>query len=66
MSVHTVEYLSAPFEQKGKWHLGTKDEFMPMAHGFDSYYGIPYSVDMGQSAWYGDTIGVRFTSFSIK
>jgi arylsulfatase A len=22
-----------------------------MAHGFDSYYGVPYSVDMGQSAW---------------
>ena len=35
----------------GKWHLGTKPQFMPTGHGFDHYYGIPYSVDMGQSAW---------------
>ncbi|CAH8282427.1 arylsulfatase A [Mariniflexile fucanivorans] len=30
----------------GKWHLGDKDEYMPTANGFDSYYGIPYSNDM--------------------
>ena len=28
----------------GKWHLGTKDEYMPTSHGFDQYFGIPYSV----------------------
>lgn len=31
----------------GKWHLGDQPEFLPMAQGFDSYYGIPYSNDMG-------------------
>ena len=25
---------------------------MPVAHGFDEYYGIPYSVDMGESVWH--------------
>lgn len=30
----------------GKWHLGHRPEFLPTAHGFDSYYGIPYSNDM--------------------
>eukprot|EP00899_Mesostigma_viride_P019499 jgi/Mesvir1/27550/Mv07304-RA.1 len=31
----------------GKWHLGTLPEYMPTAHGFDQYYGVPYSIDMG-------------------
>lgn len=30
----------------GKWHLGDQPEFMPTRHGFDYYYGIPYSNDM--------------------
>ena len=30
----------------GKWHLGHLPDFLPMQHGFDSYYGIPYSNDM--------------------
>jgi len=30
----------------GKWHLGHLPEFLPLAHGFDSYWGIPYSNDM--------------------
>ena len=30
----------------GKWHLGHLPEFLPMRHGFDYYYGIPYSNDM--------------------
>jgi arylsulfatase A-like enzyme len=30
----------------GKWHLGHKEEFLPTAQGFDSYYGLPYSNDM--------------------
>ncbi|MGM0531639.1 MAG: sulfatase family protein [Bacteroidota bacterium] len=30
----------------GKWHLGHKSPFLPTDHGFDSYYGIPYSNDM--------------------
>ncbi len=30
----------------GKWHLGHHPEFLPLEHGFDDYYGIPYSNDM--------------------
>jgi arylsulfatase A-like enzyme len=31
----------------GKWHLGTAPQFWPPTrHGFDSFYGIPYSHDM--------------------
>lgn len=30
----------------GKWHLGHLPQFLPMQHGFDSYFGLPYSNDM--------------------
>lgn len=30
----------------GKWHLGDRLPFLPTCHGFDYYYGIPYSNDM--------------------
>jgi arylsulfatase A len=30
----------------GKWHLGDLPEFMPLNHGFDEYFGLPYSNDM--------------------
>ena len=30
----------------GKWHLGDQESFLPTRHGFDSYFGIPYSNDM--------------------
>ncbi len=30
----------------GKWHLGSAADFLPTRHGFDSYFGIPYSNDM--------------------
>jgi arylsulfatase A-like enzyme len=33
----------------GKWHLGHLPPFLPMAQGFDSYYGIPYSNDMNNN-----------------
>lgn len=33
----------------GKWHLGHLEEHLPTNHGFDSYYGIPYSNDMDRS-----------------
>ena len=36
-------YATAAF---GKWHLGHHPKFLPTNHGFDHYYGIPYSNDM--------------------
>ncbi len=36
-------YATAVF---GKWHLGHHPKFLPTNHGFDEYFGIPYSNDM--------------------
>lgn len=33
----------------GKWHCGDQEEFLPTNHGFDDYYGLPYSNDMAIS-----------------
>jgi len=33
----------------GKWHCGDQPEFLPTRHGFDSWYGLPYSNDMGMA-----------------
>lgn len=30
----------------GKWHLGHHLQYLPNAHGFDYFFGIPYSNDM--------------------
>jgi arylsulfatase len=30
----------------GKWHLGHHRPFLPLQHGFDEYFGLPYSNDM--------------------
>ena len=30
----------------GKWHLGHHPKFLPTNHGFDEYFGLPYSNDM--------------------
>lgn len=30
----------------GKWHLGHHEQYLPTNHGYDSYFGIPYSNDM--------------------
>ena len=30
----------------GKWHLGDAPPYRPHRHGFDSWFGIPYSNDM--------------------
>ena len=33
----------------GKWHLGHHLPFLPIRQGFDYYFGIPYSNDMGHN-----------------
>jgi arylsulfatase A len=33
----------------GKWHLGHHQQFLPTRHGFDDYFGLPYSNDMWPS-----------------
>ena len=37
------DYATACF---GKWHLGHLRPFLPLQHGFDHFYGLPYSNDM--------------------
>jgi len=34
----------------GKWHLGSLKPFLPMAQGFDYWFGLPYSHDMDMTA----------------
>jgi arylsulfatase A-like enzyme len=41
----------------GKWHLGHQPQFLPTRHGFDSYFGIPYSNDMGSDRSIGKLRG---------
>ena len=36
-------YATAVF---GKWHLGHHEKFLPLQHGFDEFFGLPYSNDM--------------------
>jgi len=38
-----ADYATAIF---GKWHLGHHKKFLPLQHGFDEYFGLPYSNDM--------------------
>lgn len=38
-----IGYKTAIF---GKWHLGDSPKFLPTRHGFDEFFGIPYSNDM--------------------
>jgi len=38
----------------GKWHCGDQPEFLPTRHGFDTYYGLPYSNDMGRQEGDGE------------
>ena len=41
----------------GKWHLGHLYPFLPLQHGFDEYFGLPYSNDM----WPVDFDGQQIT-----
>lgn len=38
----------------GKWHLGHRDRYMPWNQGFDEFFGVPFSNDMGGLYYYRD------------
>lgn len=40
----------------GKWHLGHHEKFLPLQHGFDYYYGLPYSNDMWPLSHLGEPL----------
>jgi len=55
----TVGYATALY---GKWHLGHHTQFLPTRHGFDDFFGLPYSNDM----WpFHPTAGDRFPDLPL-
>lgn len=54
----------------GKWHLGDTKEFLPTSHGFDYFFGLPYSNDMDtkdQKVRNADSVGQDpdFRNFNV-
>lgn len=50
----------------GKWHLGhVAPHWPPMGHGFDLFFGLPYSHDMVPLSLYADTPGVELTQEDV-
>lgn len=52
----------------GKWHLGHLPEYLPTNHGFDYYYGIPFSNDMAPTTDLGhfnSTTNPRIDYFDV-
>ena len=43
----------------GKWHLGHHPRFLPENHGFDQWFGLPYSNDMTPDASKNPNPGAR-------
>jgi arylsulfatase len=54
----SVDYATA---MVGKWHLGHFPETMPQKHGFDQFFGLPYSNDMLPEKGYGNLSLMRNT-----
>src|SRR5512133_3665535 len=46
----------------GKWHLGHHTQFLPLQHGFDEYFGLPYSNDMWPMDFDGVPIRLKDTT----
>jgi arylsulfatase A-like enzyme len=49
----------------GKWHLGHHEKFLPLQHGFDEYYGIPYSNDMWPVDFDGVPVKLKDTTHRL-
>lgn len=54
-------FVSNLFQEKGystkaigKWHLGDRPAYLPTNRGFDSFYGVPWSVDFWPLPLYRD------------
>ncbi|KAL3916177.1 MAG: hypothetical protein SGILL_005299 [Bacillariaceae sp.] len=47
---HLKEHANYSTAIVGKWHLGSREVYLPGNRGFDHYLGIPFSDDMGH-AW---------------
>jgi arylsulfatase A-like enzyme len=45
----------------GKWHLGDAPKFLPTRHGFDEWFGVPYSHDM----WPNHPTNKQFPDLSL-
>jgi len=43
----------------GKWHLGHQSEFLPTRHGFDEFFGLPYSNDMARRPSISGPVAMR-------
>ncbi len=48
----------------GKWHLGHHRKFLPLQHGFDEYFGLPYSNDMWPLEYDGQPVAAD--SWKVK
>ena len=55
-STIATQLKSVGYETKiiGKWHCGDQPAFLPTNHGFDEYFGLPYSNDMGRQVTFPD------------
>ncbi|VGO19559.1 sulfatase-like hydrolase/transferase [Pontiella sulfatireligans] len=44
----------------GKWHLGFKEEYLPLSQGFDHHYGILHNMDSFEVSHFDDKGGIPF------
>jgi len=44
----------------GKWHLGFKEQFLPLNQGFDHYFGILHNMDSFEVSHFDDKGGMPF------